>query len=240
MAGGVAGAKRRRAPRGNARKEKRKYKHITWREVGRQAGWIVQWKGRTHGGFHSSQDAARDTLQAVMGLSSADAVPRVQRPASAPSRATSRYAGVYYHKQKGRYTTRDTSHGTFSTPRDAVRVTGAPLKRGLKPAELIRRVKFMRQVRHVSAGDLGPAFANPLVCTKVSYIGGGSCPNKCLHQSMYSHTTRCAKAPRMPLALACPPRSTTKGSYKQMSRICSLERRSSKRWQVRSLRWSPS
>lgn len=140
----------RRAPGEAAGKEQRKYKHISWREAGRQAGWIVQWQGKTHGGFHGSQDAARETLQAAMGLSSAAEVPRVQRSASAPSRATTRYVGVYFHKGKGSYTTRDWTQGTFSTPRAAARATGARPKKRLSPAELIRRVSFMRQVRHVS------------------------------------------------------------------------------------------
>ena len=146
MAGVVARAKRRRAPRGKEGKEKRKYKYITWRSQGRQAGWIVQWQGKTHGGFHSSQDAARDTLQAAMGLSSADAVPRAQRSASAAGAVTSRFTGVYFHKRKGSYTTRDTSQGTFKTPTAAARATGAPSKR-LSPTVLLHRVTFMRTVR---------------------------------------------------------------------------------------------
>lgn len=190
MAGGVAGAKRCRAPRGAARKKQRKYKHITWRESGSQAGWIVQWEGKTLGGFHGSQDAARDTLQAAMGLNSADEVPRVQRSASAPSRATSRYIGVYLHKWKGSYTTRDTtSQGSFSTPHAAAQAAGAPRKRSLGPAELLRRVMFMRKVGHASAGGLGAAFANPRVCMKVFHrtLGGAHVQAGACH-SMYERS----------------------------------------------------
>ena len=156
-----------------AAKQKRKYKHITWRETSRQAGWIVQWKGKTVGGFHASQDAARDTLQAVMGLSTSAAVPRVQRPASAASSATSRYTGVYFHKGKGSYTTRDASKGTFSTPKAAAHAIGASPRGRLMPSELLRRVQFARKVRHVSTEDLVPAFAKRHVCIKVSHRTSG-------------------------------------------------------------------
>jgi hypothetical protein len=129
----------------------RTFRHITWREQGQQAGWIVQWQGKTHGGFHANQDDAAKTLKEVMALPPRAEVPRM-RPASsvasgprAASYATvaSRHVGVYWHKQKGAYTT--SSGGMFSTVGAAVRATGAERKK-VKPSVLMQRVRCMRQV----------------------------------------------------------------------------------------------
>ena len=83
--------------------EPRLYRYITYRvkqcprlkgEPYQQAGWIVQWKGRTWGGYHDTQHDAAKTLQQAMGLPSLSELPRLpgvcfKRPASRKSRLTS-------------------------------------------------------------------------------------------------------------------------------------------------------
>ena len=79
--------------------EPRLYRYITYRSRSyqnrsQQAGWIVQWKGRTWGGYHDTQHDAAKTLQQAMGLPSLSELPRLpgvrfERPASRKSRFTS-------------------------------------------------------------------------------------------------------------------------------------------------------
>ena len=33
-----------------------------------QTGWVVQWQGKTHGGFHATEKEAKDRLRAAMAL----------------------------------------------------------------------------------------------------------------------------------------------------------------------------
>ena len=115
--------------------------HITWKSQGLQEGWIVQWKARTIGGYHQRQQDAAKTLQDAMGLVSISELPRVH-PASSITKI-SRYIGVYWHKQKKRYTTRDFC-GFFHTATAAARAIGAERKR-VKPSVLMQRVMCIRQ-----------------------------------------------------------------------------------------------
>ena len=84
-----------REPR--AQCEPRRYLHITYRRQrrGKQAGWIVQYDGRTWGGYHATQHDAAKTLQKAMNLPRLSLVPRLmqrriyKRPASHKSMVTS-------------------------------------------------------------------------------------------------------------------------------------------------------
>ena len=129
--------------------EQRLYRHITWKSQGLQEGWIVQWKSRTIGGYHQRQQDAAKTLQDAMGLASMSQLPKVH-PASSIQKI-SRYIGVYWHKRKKRYTTRDVC-GSFHTAAVAAHARGAERKR-VKPSVLMQRVKCIRQAmgqKHIS------------------------------------------------------------------------------------------
>ncbi len=130
------------------RPEPRVHRYITFRKQGQQEGWIVQWKGKTLGGFHDTQGDAAKTLRDAMGLSSVSGLPKLHPASSVRSRAPSisKYTGVYWHKQKGCYTTRDHTQGSFSTAGQAARATGATRKQ-VKPSTLVQRVKCIRKVR---------------------------------------------------------------------------------------------
>ena len=129
--------------------EQRQYRHITWKSQGLQEGWIVQWKSRTIGGYHQRQQDAAKTLQDAMGLASMSQLPKVHRASSIQK--TSRHIGVYWHKQKKCYTTRDFC-GSFHTAAAAAHATGAERKR-VKPSVLMQRVMCIRQAmgqKHIS------------------------------------------------------------------------------------------
>lgn len=88
----------------------RRYKHITWRNGKTQSGWIVQWRGRTWGGFHATQSQAAATLKDAMGLSALTHLPLLQKKAVAKPQ-TVRFKGVYWHKSIRAYTTRTATWG---------------------------------------------------------------------------------------------------------------------------------
>ena len=109
----------------------------------------MQWKSRTIGGYHQRQQDAAKTLQDAMGLASMSQLPKVH-PASSIQKI-SRYIGVYWHKRKKRYTTRDVC-GSFHTAAVAAHARGAERKR-VKPSVLMQRVKCIRQAmgqKHIS------------------------------------------------------------------------------------------
>ena len=139
-----------------AAQEPRLYRHITYRSQGKkgkwgagaQAGWIVQYDGRTWGGFHETQHDAAKTLQQAMGLSCLSELPRL--PGAPPAPAVSRFTGVYWHKNKNRWTARSASC-SFASVGAAARATDAPRKRP-KPSTIVQRLKFIRRV--FDAGEL--------------------------------------------------------------------------------------
>ena len=126
--------------------EPRLYRHITYRS-GTQKGWIVQWKGRTWGGFHKTQHEAAKELQKAMGLPMLSMLPKMPGASSVqrPMYRGSRFTGVYWNKQKGRWTTRDSSKGFFDTAGEAARAIGAK-RQQLKAVTLVQRLKFMRRI----------------------------------------------------------------------------------------------
>ena len=117
----------------------RRYKHITWRAGGKQSGWIVQWRGRTWGSFHATQQQAAATLKKAMGLSADTQLPRVTSTVVAKPQ-TVRFKGVYWHKSIGAYTTRIATGKTYKTPRAAAKAIGV-VKKGLKPSTILSRVR---------------------------------------------------------------------------------------------------
>ena len=136
-----------RAPSVQGPVEPRLYRHISYRSTKTQKGWIVQWKGRTWGGFHRTQREAAKALQKAMGLPRVSMVPKLLGASSVqrPKWSASRFTGVYWNKSKGRWTTRDSSKGYFVSAAEAARATGAKRKQ-LKPTTIVQRVKFMRQI----------------------------------------------------------------------------------------------
>ncbi len=126
-------------------KEARRFQHITWRTQGSQKGWIVQWKGQTLGGFHTTQTAAAQVLKTAMGLASIAHLPRAKGlvVGKKGQRQTVRHKGVYWHKGKRAYVTR--AGGLFSSVMSAAQAVQAPRK-CLKPSEVLRRMHRMREV----------------------------------------------------------------------------------------------
>ena len=126
--------------------EPRLYGYITYRSQGGQAGWIVQWRRTTWGGFHDTQHEAAKTLQQAMGLPNMSTSPKlhgapsVQRPAP----RVSRLKGVYWHKAKRRWTTRS-SLPSFASVGAAARAMDAPRKPA-RPATIVQRLKFIRRI----------------------------------------------------------------------------------------------
>ena len=88
----------------------RRYKRITWRDGGKQSGWIAQWRGRTWGSFRATQSQAAETLKDAMGLSAATELPLL-KPRAAAQPLIVRFTGVYWHKGIQRYTTRTATGG---------------------------------------------------------------------------------------------------------------------------------
>ena len=126
--------------------EPRRYKHITWRcgSTRRQSGWIVQWRGRTWGGFHATQSQAAATLKDAMGLSSLKELPLLKnKPVVKPK--TVRFKGVYWHKGIGAFTTRSSTGTTYKSPRDAANAIGV-VKKGLKPHTILSRVRAYQRI----------------------------------------------------------------------------------------------
>ena len=85
----------------------------------------------------------------AVGLASMSQLPKVHRASSIQK--TSRHIGVYWHKQKKCYTTRDFC-GSFHTAAAAAHATGAERKR-VKPSVLMQRVMCIRQAmgqKHIS------------------------------------------------------------------------------------------
>jgi hypothetical protein len=123
------------------------YRYITFRKQGQQEGWIVQWKDQTVGGFHETQHHAAKMLRDAMGLSSVSMLPKLPPASSVRSRAPriSTCKGVYWHKQKGCYTTRDHTLGRFNSAAEAAHATDARRK-ALKPSVLLHRVRRIRKV----------------------------------------------------------------------------------------------
>ena len=135
--------------------EPRLYRHITYRSTQYQKGWIVQWNGRTWGGFHETQREAAKELQRAMGLPRLSMLPKLPGTSSVQPQPVSRSKGVYWKKQRGRWTTRDSSKGYFDSPAEAALATGAKRKQ-LKPTTIVQRVKFMRRIfdAHEGPADL--------------------------------------------------------------------------------------
>ena len=118
--------------------------HISWRDGGKQCGWVVQWRGKTWGGFHATQTLAAKTLKDAMGLSSLRELPSSKRSMAA-QRRTVRFKGVYWHKGIQAYTTRNATGKTYKTAQAAAKATGAK-KKGLKPDTILKRVQFIQRI----------------------------------------------------------------------------------------------
>ena len=132
----------------------RKYKHISWRQIKSTAGWIVQWQGKTVGGFHDSEEDAAETLRKVRGLKRKDQLELARAsdsPKSSPQCST--FLGVCWHKGLQRFVVHDVSTGgTYATAREAAvaraEALGLPMlvKKRVPSKELIKRISFMRKV----------------------------------------------------------------------------------------------
>lgn len=131
----------------------RKYKHISWRQTNHTAGWIVQWRGKTIGGFHADEEDAAETLRKARGLKRKSQLEVAS--ASGPLRASqqrSAFMGVSFHKGFQRFVVHDVSTGgTYSTARADAKARAealglpAPARR-IGSKELVKRISFMRKV----------------------------------------------------------------------------------------------
>ena len=122
----------------------RRYKHITWRTGGKQSGWIVQWRGRTWGSFHATQQQAAATLKKAMGLSADTQLPLAKSTIVAKPQ-TVRFKGVYWHKGIQAYTTRTATGETYKTPGAAAKAIGV-VKKNLKPSTVLSRVRAYHRI----------------------------------------------------------------------------------------------
>ena len=157
----------------------RRYKHISFRESSKgQKGWVVQYKGKTWGGFHQTQDDAAHTLRRVMGVASIKQLPGIvaHKPQQLEGR-TSKYHGVYFHKHSGKWGAIRMQLGKLFPTEDeaatAVRDAAAlgkehkrprpsssaegNLKSSKAPRTILRRVRFLSRVYHKHKKLLLPA-----------------------------------------------------------------------------------
>ena len=107
-------AKGKRAP------DRIPYKHISYRKTKRQAGFIVQHGGRTHGGFHSTLKDACATLKDVLSKLKppVTVLPKKDVTPVESKSAAKAYYGVSYHKGLQRWVGNSESlGGTFPTAR---------------------------------------------------------------------------------------------------------------------------
>ena len=117
-------------------KEPRRFKYATWRSVKngscQQSGRIAQHGGKTIGCFHKTQDDAGHALRRYLGFRRITCLPKPRQKAEAPSKTTSRIAGVHYHKQKQRFVSTMT-RGLHSTARQACGRNVAEIRRRRMP-----------------------------------------------------------------------------------------------------------
>ena len=132
-------ASRKRPAASSSSKPVSKYKHITYREANSkgQQGYIVQYGGKTWGGYHSKEsDACKALSDAIHEMTG-------KRPRSLPlrfngSRRAQRpgkeaYWGVSYHKGIKRWVGNSCSLGkTFSTPQAAAKALAGLKKTRVK------------------------------------------------------------------------------------------------------------
>ena len=75
--------------------QQRQYNHTAWRQTKHQSGWIVQYQGRTIGGFHSSQDEVAGTLIKALGRKRKQELRIIGTPKASKQRSA--FNGVSYH-----------------------------------------------------------------------------------------------------------------------------------------------
>ena len=78
-----------------------RFKHISWRDTGAQQGYVVQYQGRTVGGFYPKLKAACNALRKAMGLRKSAKLPlKPMKKVVSKSKSKVGYYGISYHKQK--------------------------------------------------------------------------------------------------------------------------------------------
>ena len=130
-----------------------KHKHITWRETKYQKGWIVQYKGRTWGGFHTTLKQAKKVLYKAMQKHNGQIPCSKKRRNGKGDYLT--YYGISYHKGIKKYVGHTISLGqTYTKPKDAFQKLCAvlktprkkmprPYRRKLSPTKLLQRLKCL-------------------------------------------------------------------------------------------------
>ena len=159
--------------------ETRRYKYIYFRKSSKgQTGWVVQYKGKTWGGFHQTQDDAAHTLRRVMGVASIKQLPGIvaHKPQQLQGRP-SKYHGVYFHKQSGKWGASGmqlgklfaTEEAAASAVKDATTLrkghkrprpsssAEGELKSSMAPKTIVMRVRFLSRVYHKRKKLLLPA-----------------------------------------------------------------------------------
>ena len=129
--------------------EERRYKHITWRTTGQQSGWIIQFEGNTHGGFHANQEVAARALVKIMKLKNVKQLPRYGARVAGPTVA---YQGVSFVAAGGYFVVNDPHvKGTFDTSAAGAAAIAAhygtePSRRRPRPQDIMRRMVCLRKV----------------------------------------------------------------------------------------------
>ena len=131
-----------------------KVKHIGWRETANQKGWIVQYKGRTWGGFHRTLKLAKEELHKAM-RKHGDKAPSRKKKTKQQKGDNLTYYGISYHKGINKYVGNAISLGqTYTKPKDAFmklctllktpeKNMPVPNKRKLPPSKLLHRLKCL-------------------------------------------------------------------------------------------------
>lgn len=144
------------------RAKARKYRHISWRETKYSSGWIVQWQGKTIGGFHDNEEDAAETLRKARGLKRKSQLDMFasQKKAEKPEQRSA-FIGVCFHKGLDRFVVHDVSTGgTYLTAEEAAVARAEtlglprPERKRIAAKVLIFRIAFMRRIYMPARGNI--------------------------------------------------------------------------------------
>ena len=153
----------------------RRYKHMTFRRTRWQQGWVVQYGGKTWGGFHKTQQEALPMLRAALGLPKGATLPRhvILRPASSSPRcdsassgpASSGFTGISFHKRLKRWVANQFTLGkTFTTKEDAVKAVREAIANGQQPSRKVAKKKALTEYGEASQRKAPKSIVHRVAC----------------------------------------------------------------------------
>ena len=163
---------------GKKKKKVSRFRHISYRTTKTQEGWIVQYGGRTHGGFHLNESDAWRTLRSAIKSATGRFVKTLplKRSRAVPKQPTTsskdaKY-GISFHKGIGRWVGNQVSLGqTYATSEEAHQAllrlrpaakTSTPLKRqAVSVSDLMDRTQKL-----VRWGEKGNWLPPDLIATR--------------------------------------------------------------------------